>query len=453
MLFPSGLNSTDRDTGHALRDVGWSRVPLVSGSHQHSLWSFTKSSVIASNIVEAFLLPHGLNVERLGSAITMACSDHDLLRASYPVMGDDVYCLIAPSVQIDLNSKKLEGTTGECWQVIAAEMSRLRREKFDLSQAPMHLWRLFTMPGEGHVLVLSIDHLIADAWSIAILIRTVLSYVCGVTQSALKPQAQPEFYWNWLDQKLISGAQQNLSFWKNYLYPLPEPLKFNLELPRPEIRRPYAFRIGENLDQDLLNRLRAVGRMYGVTVFSLLNFGIANWVYEVTGVDDFLLYTQFADRENPRVHATVGYLLNHIFLRAQFRPNEPPDKQLTKLQADFRACVMHRHVPASTLFSLLGRRQSGPVPVLQVAHAYSDSMSIVGGPESTFALEDVGPGTTPYLFDVGFVNTCHANGFRLAMMFNDGLFTSETARQLTQHFVTTIYRLLARLERQRLAAT
>lgn len=146
---------------------------------------------------------------------------------------------------------------------------------FDLSRGP--LWRagLLHVQTDEYILLLTLHHVIADGWSMTVLLQEVLSLYAAFMSdqsSPLKPlPIQYADFAQWQRERLQGDVlEQQLAYWKGVLTGAPTVLALPTDRPRPPVERHRGARLEFTLPADLLERLHAMSRRHGVTLFMTL---------------------------------------------------------------------------------------------------------------------------------------------------------------------------------------
>ena len=120
-----------------------------------------------------------LNVPGLEKAINEILRQHESQRTTFAVKDGNPVQVIAPSFAIALKPEDL-GSYPETQP--EAEARRLGIEEaqqpFDLAKGPLVRARLLRLADEDHILLLTMHHIVSDAWSAAI----ALSELCRSTR-------------------------------------------------------------------------------------------------------------------------------------------------------------------------------------------------------------------------------------------------------------------------------
>ena len=125
------------------------------------------------------------------------------------------------------------------------EARRLATEEaetgFDLVEGPLLRASLLKLGQDEHVILLTMHHIVSDAWSMGILIREFATLYRGYVENVevrlpdLPIQYADYAVWQ---RGYLEGdeLERHLGYWKDQLTPLPEPLELPLDRARPEVQ-------------------------------------------------------------------------------------------------------------------------------------------------------------------------------------------------------------------------
>src|SRR5262249_27378672 len=157
---------------------------------------------------------------------------------------------------------------------------------FDLERGPVFRAALFT-GGAGAWLVLSVHHIAADLWSLAVLVRE-LGILYGEGDGYL-PETEADYldFVRWQEEMLAGPRGEQLAeHWRQRLDGAP-PLELPTDHPRPAVQ---GFR-GEtrtlSLEPGLTAALETLARERGCTPFMALLAAFQIFLSRITGQDDF----------------------------------------------------------------------------------------------------------------------------------------------------------------------
>ena len=117
------------------------------------------------NVPLAMRLRGALDVGALSSALNLLIERHEALRTSFSLLDGTVAQVIGPPWQLTLTPVDLRGLADREARA-AALVSEQATLPFDLSAGPLMRAALVALGDEDHVLILTVHHIIADAWSL-----------------------------------------------------------------------------------------------------------------------------------------------------------------------------------------------------------------------------------------------------------------------------------------------
>src|SRR5262249_55896711 len=165
-------------------------------------------------------------------------------------------------------------------------------------------WRvvLLRLAPDEHVVVLTIHHIIADAWSIGVLVREIS--VLYPAFQAVAPSPLPALpvqyvdYAVWQRQALTGEALSRLvDYWPGQLRGSPSLLELPSDHPRPAMQTYRGARTPLSLPADLSAALRTLARQERCTPFMVLLAAFQVLLHRYTGQRDIVVGTTIANRD------------------------------------------------------------------------------------------------------------------------------------------------------------
>ena len=198
-----------------------------------------------------------------------------------------------------------------------------RETAFDLKAPPLMRAHLIRLGPTRARLVWSLHHIIADGWSGGILLRELQTIYVDGSDDALGPPAKMRDVFDWHARLDTSEAEQ---VWADYLS--------GFEPPEPLAARGPCRDVERTLPADLVTRLQALSRSYGVTMASLVQ---GAWGLVLRGAlnrDNFCIGTIHSGRHGPvaGIERMVGFLLNTTPVRIDPSPRERVMDFIARLQ-------------------------------------------------------------------------------------------------------------------------
>ena len=174
-----------------------------------------------------------LEKQALELAIQEIVARHEALRTSFLFREGQVVQVITPHLDLklaveDLSSLPPARRETQFQAHLAEELAR----PFDLKKLPLIRALLFQMDEETHRLLFVFHHIIADAWSLRILIRELnyiyRAYAAGQESPLREPPLQPGDYISWL-QETASEQEMHLAYWQKQLLNAPPMLHLPMD--------------------------------------------------------------------------------------------------------------------------------------------------------------------------------------------------------------------------------
>jgi len=365
-------------------------VELPLSFAQQRLWFLYQldPNSAAYNGTNAILLQGSLNVAALEASINEILRRHEALRTSFSVVDGRAVQNIASTLKISLDVIDLQNLPEAERQ---AEVQRRERtdaqQPFDLTQAPLLRLTLLRLDTTEHILLVTMHHIISDAWSGGVFIREVSALYEAFSQGLLSPL--PELPIQYADfavwqQQWLQGEvlETQLGYWKQQL----EGAKTTLELPTKKLRSQLQTSLGSKynftLPQDLSQSLKILNQQQGVTMFMALVTAFNTLLYYYTEQEDILIGTPIANRNRSEIEGLIGFFINTLVLRTNLAKNPTFQELLQQVREVALGAYTHQDLPFEKLIAeLQPERHLHHSPLFQVWFVLQNA------PVSTLELE------------------------------------------------------------------
>ena len=245
---------------------------------------------------------------------------------------------------------------------------------FDFERGP--LWRLVLvrLDGGGYALALSIHHIVADFWSLAILVRelgVLYGREMGLAPEPLPPLPLPAVAFAAVverEAERLAGAEGERlrEYWDSALAGVPLVLDLPADRPRPRVQgyrgdwRPF------RLPAETVDRLRRLSRRQGATLYMALLAGFEALLGRYTGQERLIVGCPTTGRSAPELAGLVGYLVNPVAIAADLAGDPDGLALLERTRAAATAAFAHQGYPFALLAERLEpQRDPGRAPVIQ----------------------------------------------------------------------------------------
>ncbi|MDY7092837.1 MAG: amino acid adenylation domain-containing protein [Acidobacteriota bacterium] len=389
--------------------------PLPLSFAQERLWFLDRLEGASAtyNMPAPLRLRGLLRPARLAAALSAVSQRHEVLRTLFPPVADDAESEGAPRLVIlpprpvplpavDLSRLPSE-TAEEMARGLAAEEAA---RPFDLARGPLLRALLVRLARDHHLLMTNQHHIVSDGWSMGLFVGEVARlYGEGGETDALPPlPVQYADYAAWQRRRLTGEVlAAEVEHWRRELAGAPQHLDLPTDRPRPERQSHRGASVPVRLPAVLGERLEALGREHGATLFMVLLAAFSLLLARWSGQRDLLLGTPVAGRLRRELEPLLGFFVNTLVLRMDLGA-EAGEATFAALLAQARRRVLdahaHQEVPFERLVEALApRRDLSRQPLFQVLLALRNTPG-EGAALPGLEVEPVGVAGTSAKFDL-----------------------------------------------------
>jgi amino acid adenylation domain-containing protein len=262
-----------------------------------------------------------LDVGALEASLGEVIARHESLRTRFVSRNGSPFQEIDDAAGFRLDFVDLSGLSES---ERCAELDRWRSREvatyFVLSAGRLFRARLLRLAAREHVLLLTMHHIISDAWSLKILIRE-LSELYGMFAAGRRSQLSPlavqyADYALWQRRWLLGSAlERELSYWKKQLSGAPVMLELPADRIRPAVQKFTAAVCELVLSRQLTDALVHFARAEKATLFMALLATFQALLARWSGEEDIVVGTPVAGRSHPLIEPLIGFFVNILALR------------------------------------------------------------------------------------------------------------------------------------------
>jgi myxalamid-type nonribosomal peptide synthetase MxaA len=258
----------------------------------------------------------------------------------------------------------------------AEELSAIIREEasrpFDLAREPPLRLTLLTVAEDRAILLFTLHHIVADAYSIDILAGDLSAYYAEIVTG--RPAALPPLpvqygdFSAWQRERLTGSVlERHLDFWRGHLgSPLPV-TRLPTDFVRPPVQNHAGGLARFSIDAGTTAALKRIAQAQGATLFATLFTAFNVLLYRYTGQAELLVGTPVANRLQGETEALIGLFVNPLPIRSRLMPHEGFSANLARVQAGLWQAFEHQHLPFERLVEALQPERDPSVsPLFQV---------------------------------------------------------------------------------------
>jgi amino acid adenylation domain-containing protein len=405
----------------------------------------------AYNLPLRLRLDGPLAVPTLAASLTEIVRRHASLRTVFaldPVLGEPVQVILPPGPaalpMVDLSALPPRAREAETEKWLREE----QRRPFDLGRGPLLRLVLVRQEPGHHHLSAALHHIVADGWSIDVLLRELRALYAAFSAGRPSPLAEPTLQYAdfaaWQRRWLEGGAlQEQLAWWSEYLAGGPPTLELPADFARPAVQ---TLRGGSEalVLGGMAGAVEGLGRRHGATLFMTLLAVFQTLLHRYTGQEDLWIGTPVANRNRSEIEGLIGFFVNTLVLRSSLAGGPTFAGLLERVRETALAAYAHQELPFERLVEELApRRDLSRSPLFQVFFSVPSEAS---GPQElapglVLSQGEVETGTAKFDLSIG----CWKEGSDLATAaeFSADLFEPVTARRILGHFRTLLEGALA----------
>ncbi len=421
--------------------------PLPVSFAQERLWFLDRLApgTATYNMPAALRLTGTLDVAALERALGEVVRRHEALRTTFAEADGTPVQIVSPFAGFALATEDLSALPEDAREAAARQRAIDEAGRpFDLAAGPLFRAVLLRMADDAHVLLLTLHHIVGDGWSLGVLHRELAALYAAFAAGGESPLAPlPVQYADaavWQREQLRGAVlDRQLAWWKEQLAGAPEVLDLPTDRPRSQTQRGGA--VSAMLPADVLERLNALARGEGATLYMVLLAAFQSLLGRYSGSDDIVVGTPIAGRTRRETEGLIGLFVNTLVMRTDLG-GDPAFRALVRRVRDVTLGAYERQeVPFEQLVAeLQPERSLSHSPLFQVMFTLNE-----GGGEAATALpgltiQAAGGGKQTSKFDLTLTCSRGEAGLATVLEYDAGLFDPETADRMLQH--------LARLVRQ-----
>jgi len=377
---------------------------------------------------------------------------HESLRTHFPLPAGRPARVVDPPGPrpiplIDLSGLPPDRQWAQAQRLVYAEADR----PYDYAAGPTARMTVLRLgPGE-HVLVLGVHHLLFDLWSQLVLAEELSALYPAYRDGRPSPLPPPRFQYSdyaqwqrtWLSGERLAGQ---LDYWRDRVRGLPE-LALPLDFPRPHPPNLFREKLWWSTEPVLAERLRALGRAAGATLFSTMLAAFQVLLGRSSDSTDVAVVTPTPGRVLPELERITGFMVRDYWLRADVSATTTFRELLDRTYQQVLVTHDHQDIPYEPLaVELDPGRDLRPHPMLQI------HFSVHSFPTVRAGLPEVGMtgldfrGQDKYLSPTDLEMQVYdggSGGLAWTLVYDPALFSPVTVSRLGERFATLLAAVVA----------
>ncbi len=400
------------------------------------------------NVSTALCLTGSLNLTALEQAFNEIVQRHETLRTTFTLLEGELVQIIAPILSLSIPKIDLQNLSQTQQEIAALQLiTDAAQSPFDLGAGPLFKVTLLQLGETEHILLLNLHHIVADGWSMGVLIRELGTLYTAFVKNERSPLAalplQYADFAEWQHQYLQGEVlATQLAYWRQQLNGITA-IDLPTDKQRPAIISYQGAKQSIILSPALSKDLKSLSQQQTATLFITLLAAFETLLYRYTGQTDIAIGTPIANRNRSEIEALIGFFVNSLVLRADLSGNPTFQELLHRVKNVAMTAYAHQDLPFEKLVEELHPdRELSRNPLFQV------SFSLQNTPVA--ALELPGIAFRAIDFDTGSAKLdleCNlwedAGSIHGQFIYSTDLFESATIARMAGHFQTLLEAIVA----------
>jgi len=312
------------------------------------------------------------------------------------------------------------------------------RTQFDLEKGPLLWVTLVRLAEEEHQLLVTMHHIIADGWSLNLLIdefsRLYAAEFQGQTAALAALPTRYVDYGSWQRQWLAQGeGERQLAYWKARLGDEHPTLSLATDHPRSAQHTHGAARHSVKLDATLSGAIRQTAQAHEATPFMLLLAAFQSLLHRYSGQRDIRIGVPNANRPRLDTQGLIGFFINTQVLRAEVDSRQPFAELLAQTRQSALGAQAHQDLPFEQLLEAFPQAREQGLFQVMFNHQQRDLSALRRLPG--LLAEELPWHSREAKFDLQLHSEEDQKG-RLSLSFDyaSELFDAPTIERLAEHF-------------------
>ncbi|WP_144174660.1 non-ribosomal peptide synthetase [Pseudomonas sp. Kh13] len=415
------------------------------------LWQLDPQGA-AYNLPMAVRLHGPLDLAALQHAFDALVARHETLRTRFVADGDDVRQQVdASAAPVQLHQDALAGLDEGARKAAIESIAETEAlAPFDLASGPLLRVRLLQLAAQEHILLLTLHHIVADGWSMNVLIDEFLRlYDAAVAGSEARLEPLPIQYRDyalWQRSWLEAGEQERqLAYWQARLGDDHSPLELPLDRTRQGRPSYRGARHEFPIAADLAERLRGLARKHNVTLFMVLLAAFKLLLQRYSGQSAIRVGVPIANRNRGEGQGLIGCFINTQVLHTEIDPLLDIAGLLQRVRETAVGAQSHQDLPFEQLVEALDLPRSSESPLFRVLFNHQAQVADVQAiaTRSGLSLAPITLAKHSARFDLALDTHERAGQLHAAFTYATDVFDAATVEALGEQWLALVQALAA----------
>lgn len=421
--------------------------PLSEG--QKALWFLNRLAPDSSayNLIFSGKFRPLLDIDAMKKAFALIFERHPLFDVIFKTQNGEPVQIVQTGRTIDFREHDCTKLSDE---ELKAQISEHANRPFNLERGPIIRLELFRTADEAHVALMSMHHIVSDAWSVANLMQDLIegyfAFKAGRTPQVEPLPASYADFVKWEKAHLESEAGETMfEYWRDHLEGAPMAIDLPTDRPRPPVQTFNGDTLGFQLDEKLTEAIDELSKDTHVTLFTTLLSGYEILMHRYCQQDDIVVGVPLAGRTQSELKGLTGYFINPVPVRSDVSEDPTITEYLASNSNNVNGALENQQYPLSKMVDRLKvNRDAGRSPLFQISFSMEKvpgideqgiAVFLIGQGGHTFhvgdlSMETIDLTTRQAQFEITLVVEEAGGQIFGCWQYNNDLFDKETIAEL-----------------------
>ena len=392
----------------------------------------------------AVMLTGQLDIAAMQKTLDEMSRRHEVLRTTFASEKGKPVQIIHPELKLNLEQLDLsELPPEEREKELKEAADKAAQHPFDLGKGPLLRTVLIRLDEQKHVLLLTMHHIISDAWTLTIFIREVAQLYEAFSQGKnIKLPPLPIQYadfarWqhDWLKGRIV---EEQIAYWKANLSAGASAIDLPADHSRPKYQTFNGDVVTFTIDENTTKKLEKQSQQHDVTLFMTLLAALDVILSRYSGETDISVGTPIAGRNRTETEFLMGVFVNTLVMRVDLSDDPTFAELLHRVKDVALGAYSHQDVPFEMIVEALKpQRDMSRTPFFQtmfvLQNAPAQPLKL-----SNIDIEPLELHTPTAKFDLTLVLEPNEKGMDGQIVYNTNLFEKETITRFVGHLLSIL---------------
>ncbi|MBW4515816.1 MAG: amino acid adenylation domain-containing protein [Timaviella obliquedivisa GSE-PSE-MK23-08B] len=331
------------------------------------------------NVPAAIRLTGTLNRTALERSFYEIVNRHAALRTTFTILDGQPVQVVSPDTKFELSVVNLQTVTASDRERISQQLATTEAQHpFNLTTDSLLRVTLLQFTPIEAVLLLTLHHIVADGWSLGVLIRELSFFYTAFVEGRIPilpplPIQYSDFTCWQRNEMQGDILEKQLIYWRSKLQDL-QVLHLPSDRPHPLVQTYRGATYPLQFSPTLTQALEAFSQQSGVSLFMTLLAAFQTLLYRYTGQEDIAIGSPIANRHRSELEGLIGFFVNSLVMRSNLSGNPNFRTFLEQVRETTLEAYEHQDLPFEKLVEELDPdRDLSRNPLFQVAFALQNA--------------------------------------------------------------------------------